>query len=146
LYGCKLAPETEKLQDVEIPASYWGQTQKACPNCGKVIQAAAVRCRFCGTTFESARPQEAGEFAAQRQQKASLSTHRNIGIAVLVGGMIPCTAPLAAVVGVIWYLAARRTIAALPPLHATICRLGVGLAVGMTVLLTVIGTIYSHFS
>ena len=25
--------ETEKLQELEIPASYWGQTEKKCPRC-----------------------------------------------------------------------------------------------------------------
>lgn len=146
LYGCKQAPETDKLQDIEIPASYWGQTEKHCPRCNNVIQAAAVRCRHCGLTFENARPQEVGEFAAKESQKAAITVHRRIGVVLLVFALLPCTAPLAAVGGIIWYIIARKDIAAMPPLNATICRLAVGIAIGVTVLMTIIAGAYSAFS
>ena len=107
------------------------------------IQAAAVRCRYCGVTFETARPQEAAEFAAQARDKQALITHRRVGVTLLIIAVIPCTAPLAALVGVIWYLAAHGHIAALPPLQATICRLAVGIALAVTVILIVLASIYS---
>ena len=143
LYGCARAPETEKLQEIEIPASYWGQTEKGCPRCGKVIQAAAVRCRHCGETFETARPQEVGEFAAKESQKAAMVTHRRMGVVLLILAVIPCCAPVAAVVGIIWYVIARREIAAMPPLQATICRLAVGIAVGVSLFIGAVAALHS---
>jgi len=102
LYGCKEAPETEKLQDIEIPASFWGQTEKKCPNCQQGIQAAALRCRHCGTEFKTTRPRDGGEFRAEKSLQSSLPIHRNIGIVLLIAAIVPCTAPFAAVVGCIW--------------------------------------------
>ncbi len=145
LYGCKQAPEIDKLQDIEIPASYWGQTEKKCPRCSNVIQAAAVRCRHCGLTFETARPQDVVEFAAKETQKAAISVHRRVGVVLLVFALIPCTAPLAAIVGIIWYLVARKEIAAMPPLNATICRLAVGIAIGVTFFIIAAAVLHSAF-
>lgn len=146
LYGCGQAPETEKLQDIEIPASYWGQTEKQCPQCQQQIQAAALRCRYCGLTFENARPQETTEFAAQIRDKQAILTHKRIGILLLILAAIPCTAPLAALGGGIWYLAVRRHIAAMSPLNATICRLAIGLALAVTAILVLIAVVYSAFN
>src|SRR5437868_1145495 len=69
-YGCPSAPPTQKLTDVEIPASFWGQDQKECPVCHQMIQAAALRCRACGTVFSTARPQHADEFRHGRDVEA----------------------------------------------------------------------------
>ena len=143
LYGCREAPETEKLQDIEIPASFWGQTEKKCPNCQKIIQAAAVRCRFCGTQFQTARPREASEFHQEQRLKGSLPRHRNIAVALFVAALIPCTAPFAAIAGLIWYFTSRQQIGALPTLQASIGRIAIGLAVTVTVILLVLASIYS---
>ncbi len=90
-------------------------------------------------------PQQAAEFAAQTRNKQALLAHRRVGVVLLIFAVIPCTAPLAAVFGVIWYLVAHRHIAAMPPLQATICRLAVGIALGITVLLIVLAVIYAAF-
>jgi hypothetical protein len=146
LYGCKEAPPTEKLQEIEIPASFWGQTEKQCPKCQKTIQAAALRCRFCGTEFKTTRPSEGAEFRREEAIKQSLPMHRTIGIIVLIAAIIPCTAPFAAIGGGIWYLVSRKAIARLPMLQATVARIGVGLAVIVTALLVVILLAYSAFN
>src|SRR5258708_3398411 len=51
-YGCASAPATEKLTELEVPPSYWGKDEKECPACHNVIQAAALRCKHCGTVFD----------------------------------------------------------------------------------------------
>src|SRR5262245_32335975 len=58
VYGCSEVPPTEGLRAVEIASSYWGQEEKACPQCGATIRAAAIRCRSCGATFEAAQPED----------------------------------------------------------------------------------------
>src|SRR5690242_14592696 len=62
VYGCSQVPATEGRATLEIPAAYWGQENKPCPSCRQQILAAAVRCRHCGATFSSSRPEDAGEF------------------------------------------------------------------------------------
>jgi transcription elongation factor Elf1 len=146
LYGCANAPETEKLQEIEIPASFWGQTEKKCPKCANTIQAAALRCRFCGLEFNTARPQATSEFQTAERQTQSVALHRKIGVTLLVLAIIPCTAPLAAVVGIPWYFIARKPIAAMPGLNATICRMAVIIAIAVTGIMIVIASVYSAFN
>jgi Prokaryotic RING finger family 1 len=142
-YGCEQAPPTEKLQDLEMPASYWGAEEKACPNCGKVIKAAAVRCRFCGTTFESARPQEAHQFEARQQVKSRAPAVRTQGIWLLVFSLLTCTAPIAAVVGAFWYVANRQVIASLPPMSSALCKIAVGVAWLQSIIVVLVAVFHS---
>src|SRR5579862_9091732 len=72
-YGCPSAPAPQKLTDMEVPPSFWGQTEKACPACNNMIQAAALRCRFCGTVFSSTQPVQADDFRQQRSLEGDLS-------------------------------------------------------------------------
>jgi hypothetical protein len=143
LYGCANAPETEKLKEIEIPASFWGQTEKKCPRCANTIQAAALRCRHCGLEFNSARPQAAAEFHTAERQGQAVALHRKIGVTLLILAIIPCTAPLAAVAGIPWYFIARNHIAAMPGLNAAICRMAVIIALAVTALMVVIASVYS---
>ncbi len=145
VYGCPQVPPTEKLENVEIRPSYWGQEEKACPRCGKTIMAAAVRCRWCGAVFSSARPQNATEYYSRSAIEQTLPGVRKAGIWILILGVIPCTAPFAAVVGLIWYMCRRKEIRALPSLSAAICLLGVVIAVGQTVLVTTLTILYAAF-
>lgn len=134
-YGCDRCPPTEKLTDLEVPVSYWGREEKACPKCGKVIQAAAVRCRHCGAVFDSARPVEAGEYDEAKRMESRLPALRKQAVVLLIFSVFTCTAPICAVIGLIWYARNRRAIARLPAMHATVCRIAVGLACLQTVVL-----------
>jgi predicted Zn finger-like uncharacterized protein len=146
VYGCSLVPQTEHLESTEIPVSYWGKEEKNCPVCSKVILAAATRCRYCGATFESARPETATEFDRRAAVEKNLPSVRRTALWLLVFSIISCTAPLAAIFGSIWYAKHRQEIEALPSLHAALCKIAVGLAVGQTVLFAVMGVLYGLFS
>lgn len=143
VYGCSQAPPTEGLSSLEIPPSYWGREEKPCPNCRQTIVAAAVRCRHCGAVFSSATPLGAGTYSAQERTKAKLPAVRKAGIWLLVFSLIPCTAPLAAVIGPFWYMKNRQTVRALPALNAALCKIAVGVALAQTGLLIICGLLAS---
>ena len=145
VYGCPQVPPTEHLGTLEIPVSYWGQEEKKCPMCTRTIQAAAVRCRFCGATFASARPENADEFLSRAGVEQSLPGIRKTGVWLLILGVIPCTAPLVAVIGPIWYARHRKEVARLPALHAALCKIGVGVGVGQTALAILLLILYGLF-
>jgi hypothetical protein len=130
---------------MEIPASFWGRTDKECPQCRQVIQAAALRCRFCGTVFGSNRPLQAEEFHAGRQLAEGARRARAGIIWLLIASIVPCTAPLALIVGGIWFMHNRAAIARLPAMQSAMAHIGVGLAGVQTVGLVVVGVLYSLF-
>lgn len=144
VYGCPEVSPTEPRHSLEIPVSYWGQEEKPCPVCGRTIQAAAVRCRHCGATFHSARPETAAEFRRRSERKGRERTLRTAGIWLFVLSLLPCTAPLAAVVGGAWYLAHRREIRQLPGIYGVLCPLSVMLAVVHAMMVIVFAFVYSH--
>lgn len=143
MYGCSQVPVVEQRHAVEIPVSFWGQENKACPACKREILAAAVRCRHCGATFTSARPEGTGEFHYRAALEQRLPATRSAVIWLFVLSMLPCLAPIGAVVGVIWYSSHHEDVKALPSLYLALYRIGLGVAIGQTVTLVVMGLLYS---
>lgn len=138
VYGCGKAPPTVSLTSLEIPASYWGREDKNCPNCGQKILAAAVRCRFCGAQFSSATPQSTGAFRQELRTKADLPAARTASIWLLVFSLLPCTAPIAALAGLAWFLGKRDVIRAMPPLNSALVLIAIGVAAFQTALMVLI--------
>jgi phage FluMu protein Com len=143
VYGCSQVPEVEQRQAIEIPMSYWGQENKPCPACGREILAAAVRCRHCGATFASARPQEANEFQQRVALEERLPAVRRTVIWLFVFCLLPLLAPAGAVWGLIWYPAHRDEVRALPALYLALCKIGLGVAIGQTVMLVIMGLLFA---
>jgi hypothetical protein len=139
VYGCDQAPATEGLTSLEIPAAHWGREDKPCPNCGTNILAAAKRCKHCGATFSAATPQGEHAYREERRIKSSLGQVKTVAICVLVFGVIPCTAPLAAIIGGIWLISQRKAIRKLPAVVGALAKIGVGVAVFQT--LVIIGVV-----
>jgi hypothetical protein len=145
VYGCSKVPPTEKLADVEIPVAYWGQENKPCPVCGKSILAVALRCRYCGTTFDSARPQGQGEFAQDAARKMREPSLKRTAIWILVLGLIPFTAPFAAIFGGIWYAKNKSDLKVMPIVSRALALIGLFVGAGQTVLMIVLLTLFSIF-
>jgi hypothetical protein len=144
-YGCSQAPAIESRRAIEIPMSYWGQENKNCPNCRREILAAAVRCRFCGATFESARPQESDEFQQRNVLATRLPAARKMITVLFILSMIPCLAPIAAVWGFIWFSGHREEVRALPSLYNALCKIGLVVATGQTVIIVFMTLLFALF-
>jgi predicted RNA-binding Zn-ribbon protein involved in translation (DUF1610 family) len=143
VYGCSQAPVVESRRAIEIPMSYWGQENKNCPKCGQQILAAAVRCRHCGTTFASARPQEAEEFRQRADLAQRLPAARRTIVILFILSVLPCLAPIGAVWGFIWYFGHRDELRALPTLYSALSKIGLGVAIGQTVIMVLMTVLFT---
>ncbi len=143
VYGCPQVPPTEKRQAIEIPISYWGQENKKCPKCGQEILAAAVRCRYCGATFESARPQGTDEFQHRTELSERLPVVRRKIVFLFVFSILPFLAPIGAVWGLIWLPGRREEIQALPALYGAVSKIGLFVAIGQTVALVLLTLLFA---
>ena len=142
VYGCDEVPPTEGRESLEIPAAYWGREEKPCPACGQTILAAAVRCRHCGATFDSARPESKKEFYSRAGHKKRAPSVRNGVVWLFLLGVLPCTAPFTAVIGSVWYLSHRADIKKLPGVSVGFAVIGLAAAIGQTVLVILLTVLY----
>jgi hypothetical protein len=143
VYGCASVPQVEQRRSIEIPVSYWGRESKPCPGCGKEILAAAVRCRHCGATFSSAQPEEADAFKMRSALEARLPGVRQSVVWLFVCSVLPCLAPIAGITGLIWYSTHRAEVEALPSLYTALCKIGIAVGLGQTVLLVLMALLYT---
>lgn len=146
VYGCPQVPPTDKLEQVEIPVSYWGQEEKPCPVCGNTILAAAVRCRNCGATFDTAKPQATAEFTREAARKQREPALRTGSIWLLIVCVIPFLAPLGAIFGGLWYRRNREELAKLPGTYRAIALIGLIVAVAQTIFFILLGIVIAATS
>lgn len=139
VYGCEAAATPPARQDIEIPASYWGREHKDCPACGEEIMATALRCRHCGEIFASADPRTASEVEAIAGLEAKLGRMKKATVVFLILGVLPFTAPLAVLFGMLWYLPQRKVFPKLPPLNKTFFWIGMVVGLGQTLFLLLTG-------
>jgi len=145
VYGCAQVPPKEQKSSLEIPVSYWGQQHKPCPVCGQQIQAIALRCRHCGATFQSARPEESGEFFQRISKEQSAESAKGKVLWVFILCALPVTAPIAGFVALFWYLSKKEAINAMPAMYSAMVKIAVAVGLGQTVVLTLVAILYSIF-
>jgi hypothetical protein len=143
VYGCSQVPATEGRAAVEVPVAYWGQEYKPCPVCNTQILAAAVRCRHCGSVFQTARPLDSSEFSIAASHEAQAPRLRRSIIWLFVLCLIPFTAPVAAIIGLIWRHSRVEEIRKLPSLYGALANIGVGVGVVQTVVIVLLAMVFS---
>lgn len=143
VYGCTMVPETEQRDSLEVPVGYWGQEYKPCPACGEKIMAVAQRCRSCGTTFDSARPEEVAEFQRKTALRSKRGSFENLVVGLFLAALIPCFAPLVAGVALAWFFSSREQIDSLPSMHSGLFKVTTVLSIGETLFLLAVLVIYT---
>jgi len=89
-YGCASAPQTVKSDPVpEAVSRVWGG-EKPCPACGRRIKAEALKCRFCGATFESRDLITADEYAGREYEGKDYASARNKVIGLFLAAVSGC--------------------------------------------------------
>jgi hypothetical protein len=142
VYGCPSVPTGEARSSVEVPVAYWGQEYKLCPSCNQQIMAAAVRCRHCGTVFDSAKPVDSGEFARASAIKSGKPRLQRFIVGLFVFCLVPLTAPVAAAVTWVWRKSRDEDIRSLPALYSALLTIGCAVAVTQTAILVLVAVIY----
>ena len=143
VYGCTCVPAVEARSALEVPVSYWGQEHKPCPVCRQEILAAAVRCRHCGSTFATARPENSAEFEQRAALASRLPAVRRMVIVIFVLGIIPGLSPIGAVWGLVWGKTKREDILSLPPIYGALHRIGLVASCALTLVLILVMVLYA---
>jgi hypothetical protein len=133
-YGCENAPKADKAAPTETPLSAWGDTKK-CPACGETIKAIALRCRYCGTDFETVDPLSLRDLHKRAAKEERLQSTRTAVATLFVLSILGCTAPILAVVAPIYVLTKRATIARAGPVYLVMGYSAIGISILYSILI-----------
>ncbi len=113
-YGCDNSPKNDKTEPALAPRSAWGETKK-CPACGEKIKSIALRCRYCGTEFDTVDPLSLKDLRKQVVKGARLQSTRALVVVLFVLSIVGCFAPIIAIAATAFVVMQRDTIAKAGP-------------------------------
>jgi hypothetical protein len=136
VYGCKSAPQSAKAQDTGPVLSAWGDV-KQCPMCGEQIKAIALRCRYCGSNFDTVDPLSAQDLRDRVTRQANVGSIRVAAIVIFIFSVIGVLAPLMLIISLVWVLSSRQKISAAGPAYLVLGYAAAGLSIVYSVMMLV---------
>jgi Prokaryotic RING finger family 1 len=118
-YGCPKAPALVKEEAADTPRTAWGDTKK-CPMCAETIKSIALRCRYCGTDFDTVDPLTVRDLKKKDRKKETVQGVQKSVWVLFVLSLIGCLAPILFFVNLIWLLTKRGEIAKAGPFYTVL--------------------------
>ncbi len=135
-YGCDQAPRAEKEAPAEAPVSAWGDTKK-CPACQETIKAIALKCRYCGTEFDTVDPLSARDLRRKLERSEKRGTLEKTCVGLFVAALFGCLAPIVLIAGLAVVLPNRRELGRSGPLYLVLGYSAIGISALYSILFVI---------
>ncbi len=143
-YGCEQAPPPVKEKSAApSPLAAWGD-DKNCPACGEKIKAIALKCRYCGTAFDTVDPLTAGDLRRQAHRAVRARSLQKGVVALFVLSLVGCVAPFVFIASAIVVIPRRERLKKAGPFYLVLGYSALGLSAVYSILMLVFG--FLHFA
>lgn len=141
-YGCEQAPAPLKDKTASAtPLAAWGD-EKSCPACGEKIKAIALKCRYCGTAFDTVNPLTAGDLRRQDIRKGQARMLQGSVVALFILSLFGCLAPVILLASALVVIPRRERLKKAGPLYLVLGYSALGLSAVYSMLILIFAVLH----